>query len=171
MQGGKDAAAFEELESIDVFHGGTNVRQANRCGASVQPGEFRPRVCDQRATWVDVALSLYSESGCWLTRGEIVRDVSDKLGGVHVPDSDNVAEIKVGDGGGGKGGRGVKSKAKAFQIPREGFERRIVPRGSTGESVDSAISIVLAKNGFNRGSAPVGSDDHEHFDFRVMKMF
>ena len=80
-----------------------------------------------RATGRWCAFGLQAKAVLLATEGEIVRDVSDELGGVHVPDSDNVAEIKVGDALEVEkvGGEARRVKAKAFSDSfREGFERK-----------------------------------------------
>ena len=108
VQGGKDAAAaadaFEGQESIDVTReetdGETSVGQTGAV-TSVQPGGLL--VLEGLRSSVQLGSVLrfpgLQAKAVLLAHREpkSFAMLATKLGGVHVPDSDNVAEIKVGD--------------------------------------------------------------------------
>ena len=132
VQGGKDAAdaadAFEGQESIDVTReetdGETSVGQTGAV-TSVQPGGLL--VLEGLRSSVQLGSVLrfpgLQAKAVLLAHREpkSFAMLATKLGGVHVPDSDNVAEIKVGDALEVEkvDEENKKSKAKTFQIPPE----------------------------------------------------
>ena len=166
VQGGKDAAdaadAFEGQESIDVTReetdGETSVGQTGAV-TSVQPGGLL--VLEGLRSSVQLGSVLrfpgLQAKAVLLAHREpkSFAMLATKLGGVHVPDSDNVAEIKVGDALEVEkvDEENKKSKAKTFQIPPEKDLRgRIVsalgaPTSPSGSSGFRAISEAYLREG------------------------